>query len=256
MKPVYDDDAVRIYAGDCLKVLAGIETVDHVITDPPYGSHVHAKATTNDGKGKGKNVDLGFDYLTPRTRRRIAVWLGCSVRRWSLIFCDAEGVSAWIDDLIKARLEHVRVGAWIKPNAPPQFTGDRPAAGFEAIEIAHPKGRKVWNGGGKAGMWRHNIARSSSDRHPTEKPASLMKALILDFTNPGDVILDPFCGSGSMLRAAKDLGRRAIGIERDPHWVEVAINRMAQEVLFGQGIERQASPELSGASRAISGSDQ
>ncbi len=59
-----------------------------------------------------------------------------------------------------------------------------------------------------------------------------MHELIEDFTRPGDMILDPFMGSGATLRAAKDLGRRAIGVEIDPHWVEVAIERMAQGVLL------------------------
>ncbi len=248
MKPKYDDGSIRIYRGDSLKVLKTIGTVDHVITDPPYGAKVHAgsrKGKTGGGGGSDKR-ELGFDHLTARTRKRFAEWLGQNVRRWSLVFSDFEGCGAWVDDLTEGGLEHMRVGIWIKPNAAPQFTGDRPAAGAEAIVISHPKGSKKWNGGGKHGIWTHNTAPSCEGRHPTEKPESLMRDLIMDFTDPGDVILDPFCGSGSTLRAAKDLGRRAIGIDLDPVWVERSIDRMSQGVLFQDGFERQTAMSLGG----------
>ena len=65
--------------------------------------------------------------------------------------------------------------------------------------------------------------------HPTEKPVSLVAAL-LDKSPPG-VVLDPFMGSGTTLRAAKDMGRKAIGIEIDERYCEIAANRMAQECL-------------------------
>lgn len=247
-KAKFDDGSIRIYRGDALKVLKTIGAVDHVITDPPFSLHVdrNSRKLTKDGV---KARELGFDHLTPRVRKRIAAWLGQNVRRWSLIFSDFEGVDGWIDDLKKGGLGHIRVGMWVKKNAAPQFTGDRPGSGAEAIEIAHPKGMKKWNGGGKHGVWYHNTVRSHGTRHPTEKPEGLMRELIMDFTDPGDVILDPFCGSGTTLRAAKDLGRRAIGIELDPIWVQRSIERMAQGALFEKaGIEHQAVMDLGGES--------
>jgi DNA modification methylase len=63
--------------------------------------------------------------------------------------------------------------------------------------------------------------------HPTQKPVTLMQTLIDVFSSPGDLVLDPFCGSGSTLVAARDLGRRSIGIEIDPRFAEVARQRMA-----------------------------
>lgn len=72
-----------------------------------------------------------------------------------------------------------------------------------------------------------------SDRsHPTQKPLPLMRELVSLFTDPGETILDPFMGSGTTLRAAKDLGRKAIGIELEEKWCEVAARRLAQGVLL------------------------
>jgi site-specific DNA-methyltransferase (adenine-specific) len=66
----------------------------------------------------------------------------------------------------------------------------------------------------------------------TEKPIELMRELVSLFTDPGELILDPFMGSGTTLRAAKDLGRRAIGIELEEKYCEIAVQRLAQEVLL------------------------
>jgi len=69
-------------------------------------------------------------------------------------------------------------------------------------------------------------------QHPTQKPRDVMLRLTQTHSNAGDLILDPYAGSGTTLVAAKELGRRAIGIERDERYVEVAINRLAQASLF------------------------
>ena len=101
-----------------------------------------------------------------------------------------------------------------------------PVTGAEAV------GRKE----GTAGLQspRAGAGRTASrikNPHPTVKPLSLMKYLITLAAPPGAVILDPFMGSGTTLRAAKDLGRKAIGIEIEERYCEIAANRLAQEVL-------------------------
>jgi hypothetical protein len=131
-------------------------------------------------------------------------------------------------------LRFVRFGVWVKPNSAPQFTGDRPAQGWEAVAILHGEGeRPRWNAGGDRAVWQFPRARGGS--HPAEKPIALIRRWIADFTDPGDLILDPFMGSGTVLRAAKDLGRQAIGIEIDRRWCEHAAARLSQAVMPGMG---------------------
>lgn len=236
-------------AADNAEVLPtlGDKSVAHVITDPPYSEHVHGKqrrmlrgsgGRTASGQSAGRGevgfVPLGFDALTDETRDACAVAFARACRRWCLAFTNAEGQSKWEAALVEAGLKHIRVGAWVKIAAQPQLTGDRPGAGFEAIEIAHGAERCRWNGGGHHAVWHHMIAtdrNGTGDRvHTTQKPLSLMLELVELFTDPGDVVLDPFCGSGTTGVACLRLGRRFIGIERDEKYAQVATERLEAEV--------------------------
>ncbi len=114
----------------------------------------------------------------------------------------------------------------------PQISGDRPGQGWEAISFMHRDDVKpAWSGGGKAGVWFNRVAQNEG--HPTSKPLPMVADWVRLFTNPGDLILDPFAGSGTTLRAAKDEGRRAIGVELDERYCEVVARRLSQETLFG-----------------------
>lgn len=245
-KPYFSDAAVTIYHGDAAELLPLIDRAQHVITDPPYSQHVHGKSRRGGASapaldGSGRHVassfarvkEFGFEALTPELRALCAREFARIAERWVLIFSDVEMAHEWRADLVG--LDYVRTGAWVKVGATPQFTGDRPAAGFEAITICHRAGRKRWNGGGKHAVWSEPIVlnRSHNDPrlHTTQKPLPLMTRLVSLFTDPDELILDPFMGSGTTLRAAKDLGRRAIGIEREERYCETAALRMGQEVL-------------------------
>jgi DNA modification methylase len=244
-QPYYADESVTLYHGDCTEVMPDLDGVDHVITDPPYSQHVHGAArssrmvSANDRGGKygadvRRNVDLGFAHLEPDVRDSCARLFSALARRWVLVFSDTESSHLWREDLTSHGLDYVRTGAWIKVGSTPQFSGDRPATGFEAVTIAHPKGRKRWNGGGKHALWSHPIVldrgRTGDARlHTTQKPLSLMAELVSLFTDAGETILDPFAGSGTTLLAAKRTGRRAVGIEQDEAYCDVIAKRLAAQ---------------------------
>lgn len=245
-EPYYSDDLVTLYLGRCEDVLPTLAPVDHIITDPPYSQKVHAavrssKLKEGHPKERGnwhRNVDLGFVHLSPDLRALCGREFARLAKRWVLVFSDVEGAPGWWADLTGNGLDYVRTGFWHKPGATPQFSGDRPANAVEAITICHPKGRKRWNGGGNFAFWSVPIVQNRGDVqrvHTTQKPEPLMRALVEQFTDEGDLILDAFGGSGTTALAAKYLGRRCILIEEDEARAEVAAKRIASspDTLFG-----------------------
>ena len=244
MSLYYSDDLVTLYHGTYEDVLPSLDSVDVVICDPPYSEHTHknirsAKMLANDRGGRygadtRRNVDLGFESLSEDDRALLAFHFARLSRRWILVFSDVESDHLWRDSLTENGLDYVRTGAWIKTGSTPQFSGDRPATGFEAITIAHPSGRKRWNGGGQHAVWNVPIVLNRSGREPrwhtTQKPLALMSALVELFSDPGEVILDATAGSGTTGVAAKQLGRRSILIERDEKHCESIVTRMQAAV--------------------------
>ena len=234
LKPYYSEEGITIYHGDCLEILPHLGRVDHVITDPPYFAVMHNRL---------KNVTdlslLGKQDATTRSLRDgiigtadnvfkpVSTWIGDHTNRWALIFSDVESAHRWRFQLVKSGMRFMRSGAWVKPAPMPQFSGDRPSTGFELCTIVHNKAKARWNGGGKAAVWIHDPYRGD-DRggHPTPKPLTLMRELVALFTDPGELIIDPFMGSGMTLLAAKQLGRRAIGIELEEKWCDLAVKRL------------------------------
>lgn len=244
--PYYQDQDVTLYHADCRDILPDLAAVDVVITDPPYSEHVHRSVRSRrmdpsrDRGGRGGadircRVDLGFEHLTPELRRAVSIEAGRLARRWVVVFSDVEGAGTWRDDLTRAGLEYVRTGAWIKLGCTPQFSGDRPASGFETVTITHQPGRKRWNGGGRHAIWSHPIVLDRSHRgrrnHPAEKPEGLLAELVDQFSDPGDLILDPFAGSGTTAVAAARLGRRCIAIEDQERHCATIVRRLAQSPL-------------------------
>lgn len=247
-----------LHHGDCLPWLRSLpdKSVDHAIMDPPYSAHVHSAqrrrvlpdAHTRPSR-KIRTADLGFVHLEPALRDAVAVECARVTRRWSLFFCDIEGVNGWIDAVQAAGLDYVRTGIWVKPNATPQFSGDRPAVGCEAIVIAHQKGAKRWNGGGARAVWTTptELARGGREIvrvHPTVKPLLLMTDLTSLFTDEGDTILDPFAGSGTTGVAALRLGRRFTGAEQDATHYATACERLTAEER-GQTLAQARAGQLS-----------
>jgi site-specific DNA-methyltransferase (adenine-specific) len=221
MKPYYEEAGITIYCGNCLELLPHIPAVDVVITDPPYGRVTHLGARSSRSLDKSP---INFDSITDDELVEIARVLIGKASRWVLMTCEWRHAAR-----LEAEQESlVRLGIWVKPNGAPQFTGDRPGTGWEAVAILHRDGKKQWNGGGRHAVWIHPIEQGI---HPTQKPLPLVKRWVKDFSNEGEMILDPFMGSGTTLRAAKDLGRQAIGIEIEERYCEIAAKRLSQGVL-------------------------
>jgi DNA modification methylase len=228
IEPYYQDDAVTLYCGNARELVPQLDDVDHVITDPPYDVHTHQSARS--GYRKGVVLRLAIDFA-PLDIGRVAPMLLRVSRRWVVCFCSLEMLGTYRDVAGDA---WVRAGFWRRTDGAPQFTGDRPGQPGEALAICHRAGRKRWNGGGRHGYYEFGVERRDGRLHPTQKPEALMLAILSDFTDPGDVVLDPFAGSGTTLVACKRLGRRAIGIEMDRRYCDAIVSRLRQAALFAE----------------------
>lgn len=230
--PYYADELVTLYHGDCRDILTELPdaSVDCVITDPPYDARTHKGAKTNRGKGHGVKA-VHFEPFTHEQQIAYFVEMGRITRGW-VIATLATSTAFEFDLMPPPGLRCLRVGAWVKPNPMPQISADRPGQGWEPILFLHRIDTKpAWNGGGKSGVWIHPVVQNGG--HATVKPLPVVSDWVRLFTNPGDLILDPFAGSGTTLRAAKDEGRRAIGVELDERYCEVIAKRLGQDTLFG-----------------------
>ena len=223
----YQDDRVTLYHGDCREVLASLEdrSVDCVITDPPYTERTHGMAKTNKGKGH-RTKAVTFAAITDADLQEALTSCGRVSRRWVVANLDyAHAVG--FDQAPPDGLRVLRLGVWVKTNPMPQISADRPAQGWESIAYMHRADEKpVWAGGGKHGNFI--LPTQQGEEHPTSKPLDMVRQWVRWFTKPGDVVLDPFAGSGTTLRAALDEGRRAIGVELDERYCEVIARRLGQ----------------------------
>jgi len=215
----YDTDLVHL--GNCLELMRGLPDgfCDHIVADPPYDERTH-KGQRSQG-ADASNID--FAPLQPGDIGILAAEFLRLAKRWVLVFCPMRSFGEWED---AAGDGWVRDGLWIKPDSAPQFTGDRPAQGGEGIAIMHRPGRKRWNGGGKHGVWTCGVERVERV-HPCQKPIGLMLDLMADFTDPGDLVLDPYAGSGSTGVACIELGRGFLGFELRVDYAEIANARLA-----------------------------
>lgn len=209
---------------------------DHVITDPPYEDHMHnAKAGGAGIRLDGYKSPEALDFASITDLRPVITPLmveACA--GWLLAFCTPEGIAPWRDAIEGAGARYKRACFWEKPDSAPQFNGQGPAMAVEAFVSAWcGPGVSKWNGGGRRNIWKYPTNPTGRDgRHPTEKPIALMADLIRTFTNPDDLILDPFAGSGSTLIAAAMTGRRALGIEASEKYFNVALDRLQSDILI------------------------
>lgn len=218
-----------LYLGDALEIMPALDSVDHIISDPPYEDELHkaiGRIKRNDGQ---KMIEsLGFDGVNS-IREDIARISVVRSKGWLILFTLAEGVRAWRDDIQKYQGKYDTCLAWVKPDASPRFNGQGAARGFEcAVTAWCGPGYRSWNGGGKRGVFTYCVNTNRQGEHPTEKPLPLMHELVELYSNTGQIIMDPFMGSGTTGVACVNRGRKFIGIERDQRWFDLSCRRIEQ----------------------------
>ena len=222
MRPYYEDSVVTIYHGDCREILPYLTgkrwhsdslTVSRtlVLTDPPYGINLDTDYTRFRGNSPSRKWNVGitgdaspFDPLFLMTFPDMVLW----------------GANYYSDKLPS--------GKWLiwnkRDEGPSRVLADAEMAWHRGSGKSVQVFNWFWVGCYRKGEM------AEEPLHPTQKPQALMRWCI-DLYPESETILDPFMGSGTTLRAAKDLGRNAIGIEIEEKYCEIAARRMEQEVL-------------------------
>lgn len=217
-KPYYEKDGIVIYCGDCREILPHLPKVDLVLTDPPYGANIDTDFSRYSGERNSSydrviGDDKPFDPSVCMVCKRVIIW----------------GANCFSDRL--------PMGVWLvwdkRHDSGKSFTSD--------AEVAWMK----LGAGGKSGgsgvriysqIWQGFLRSEQRHGHPTQKPVELFEWCISQYSGEINTILDPFMGSGTTLVAAKNLGRKAIGIEIEERYCEIAVKRLSQEVFDFGGV--------------------
>jgi DNA modification methylase len=215
VKPYYQDDHCTIWHGDCREILPSIEPVDLVLTDPPYG--IGLRNGDVDGHRSSRSFAISGDDSQE---------CGQQVLDWA----EFEGLAtiAFASPWKPWRGDWRNLIVWDKGGAV-GGGGDVSTCLKRSWELIQVARNEPISEGRSESVVRFPITPADTQIHIAAKPTDLIAWLILKFG--GSLILDPFMGSGTTLRAAKDLGRKAIGIELEEKYCEIAAKRLAQEVL-------------------------
>jgi modification methylase len=234
MRPYYDDGTCQIFLGDCQEVLPELASVDLVVTSPPYNMGPQSGAYANMRDGYHSHSDNLPDHIYVAWQREILAALWHVVAPHGAIFYNHKPLirdgtvllpTRYVPDHVLLRQVIVwyrRVGMnWSPRHFCPQHEW--------VLLLAHKAFCLTSRKASVAGdVWSLAIDQSG-EGHPCAFPVSLPTKAIA--ATEAKVILDPFMGSGTTLRAAKNLGRKAIGIEIEEKYCEIAARRLGQEVL-------------------------
>lgn len=250
MKPYYEDDAVTLYHGDALEVMPAVAGVDLVVTSPPYnlgvtpgggfghwkdgqnhGGRSKWKAAMHDGDGIGytdHNDAMPYAEYEAWQRECLRLMWASLSDRGAIFYNHKPRVQAgtlWTPLALNPDLPVRQIVVWARAGGL-NFAPTHYLPTHEWIVVfAKPAFRLTSRGASGVGdVW--NIAQAASPDHPAPFPIGL-PARAIETTAPS-LVLDPFAGSGTTLRAAKDAGVRSIGIEKSERYCEVAAKRLGQ----------------------------
>jgi DNA modification methylase len=220
LRPYYEDASVTLWLGKCEELLSGGVRGDVCVTDPPYGI---------------QDEPLPGNRGLTNTWHPETDWDDAINPDWCRLACGAAPLVAWFghwrkrDEVTIAMPHPLRAEiVWAKDTHVgfpcPLAMRDERIWLFSAVGI---EGKRF-----ETSVWDEPIIPTWAKKwHKNEKPLNLMQRLIAFLTDPGAVVLDPFAGSGTTLVAARNLGRKAIGIEQDERHCESAAQRLSQSVL-------------------------
>jgi len=208
-----------VYCGDCIELMKKIpnESIDMILTDPPYGINFRSGHRKN--KYDAIKNDDNLNWLDTFVDEAFRVAKNNTAH---YIFCSQHNIDKF-KIAFEKKFIFKNLLIWVKNNTSMGDLRGSFACRTEFV-LLFVKGRRIINGKRNDNMLY--FKRTGNKLHPTEKPVDLLRHLIEKFSNIDDIVLDPFCGSGSTLVAAKEMNRKYIGIEIDKKYFEVAKTRL------------------------------
>ena len=242
-QPIYDADGIQLFWGDCFAVLPFLhEPVDLVVADLPYGT------TRNDWDRELPNKQLWHEYNQLVRPRGAVLAFGTgsfsarfivdnlAAYKYSLIW-DKQAVSGFLNSKRQPLRCHEDINVFYRQQ--PTYHPQMVATGRKS----HSRGTRVDRTINHYGQFANTevvdqdglqyprsilqFKRPKGAKHPSQKPIALIEWLIRTYTNEGDLVLDNVCGSATTLAAARNCGRRAIGIEKRADFCDMAVARLA-----------------------------
>jgi DNA modification methylase len=219
----------KIYCGDCLELMGGLPdgSIDLLLTDPPYG--INADDAAHNAAQQRKKAQKPQDKITSAVKSKAGRgWIDYGPGGWD----NKRPTRAYFHEMLRATKNQIIWGgnyfADMLPATMRWLVWDKGQRGFSLAD-----GELAWTSYHKAlRIIDYSRAKALGDgkAHPTQKAVSVMIWCILEHTDPGDTILDPFLGSGTTAVAALKTGRNFIGIEIDPKYCEIAQKRVDAEL--------------------------
>lgn len=237
MTVIYRDDWITLHCARWQDV--DLPQCDAVITDPPYSERTHA------GQRHGRmdprysepwqmavsSRGLGYEGMDRASAVDAAQRLSGLSRAWVCVMTSHDLVSSWEQGFESCERYTFAPIACVQHARNVRLAGDGPSNWSDHLIVSRPRGLRAWGAlpGAYVGA-NHDAGENTFDRSkriPGGKPLWLMRAIVRDYSRPGDLVIDPFCGSGTTALACRLEGRRCITVEQDPATAEIARRRIS-----------------------------
>jgi site-specific DNA-methyltransferase (adenine-specific) len=234
----HDEDCVLIN-GDCKDIIKNIARpgeIQLIVTDPPYEFTASGGGLYSDSENMEQIKEAGTDTFDfDRFIPSMIAWQGLMSKVNAYFFCNKELIDRYIK-VARSNQAAFDVLFMKKPKCPPahntHYAPDVEYVIFMKASGATFNGtlKEEWEG--MYSKMHQQLSVKQNLLHPNQKPLDILKKFIIISSNSGDVIIDPFAGSAQTVKAARELGRYGIAIEKNPHWLEVAEANLSQRSLF------------------------
>lgn len=208
------DTTIDLRWGRWQEALADVDRCDAVITDPPFSARTINGYRSGSKAGERAGRQIAYDAFPRGGADELAEWVRSRHPWFFVAFCDHHLFRMLERSFDRVGWYSFAPVQWVKKNPSPRQRGDGPTSGCEPIFVARPRRRSPkGRSGSRPGYYVHGAVKKRDRIMTGQKPVELVRRIVEDYTLPGDLVVDPYAGSGTTLAAAALCGRNAIGAE-------------------------------------------